>query len=149
MKADYTRAIKTISGKIDNFVHMRWKAGNRGIIRRYTKPEPGEHNYHFAVVIRNIVVIWKECSAGFKQDLKSYALQRVDYYSGEEIPAQSNYAHFVRLIYAYRDKHPEIDLANITKPELEAAGIPTTVKGNVEEGLLPPIPNVEGLTNDW
>ena len=44
MKAIYTMAIRTISGKIGGYVHLKWKEGNRAVIRRYVRPELNPNN---------------------------------------------------------------------------------------------------------
>ena len=149
MKADYTRLIKTISGRVGDFVHVRLKATDEACIKRYVKPKIGENNHQFGNSIKNIAAIWKQCSEPFKNDLKIYAEQRREFYSGEEIPAYSNYAHFIRFLYSYQKEFSEIDLAAASKEELETAGISTSVKEIVEQGFLPPILDATTLNNNW
>ena len=149
MKAEYRRAIRSISGKGGGFVHTRIKKGRKVVIRSFVHQELGEHNHHFGRVKKNIAAIWSQCSAGFKNDLKSYAGQRKEFYSGDEIPAHPNYAHFISFLYRYQKENPEIDLATVSKEELENAGIPTNVAEIVEEGFLPPVPDKSDLTNCW
>jgi hypothetical protein len=149
MKAEYTRAIKTISGRIGSFVHLKRKTGLRAVIRQFVKPKAGDNNHNFGAVTKNSAVIWKECSTGFRSDLKRYAGYLAIEYSGEEIPALTNFAHFVRFLYRFRDLNPGIDLAVISKSELEAAGAPASVREIIEQGLLPAIPEYQDLTEKW
>ncbi len=149
MKADYTRSIKTVSSKVGNFVHLKWKEGNKAVIRRYVKPKLTGNNHQFGSAMKNMVSIWKTCSAGFKNDLKIYTVKRKEHYSSEEIPPHTNFAHFIRFLYNFRSQNPETDLATVSKEDLETAGIPDNVSNIIEQGLLPSIPDAENLTNNW
>ncbi len=149
MKAEYRRSMRFVSGKAGGFVHTKIKKGRKAVIRSFVQQELGEHNHHFGMVKKNIAAIWSECSAGFKNDLKSYTGQRKEFYSGEEIPVYSNYAHFISFLYRFRKENPEIDLATVSKDELVNAGIPTNVKDIIDQGFLPPVPEKGELVNDW
>ncbi len=149
MKADYRRSMRSVSGKKGDFVHTKIKKGRKVIIRRFVQQKLGEHNHHFGSVKKNIAAIWRQCSAGFKNDLKSYAGQRKEFYSGEEIPAHPNYAHFISFLYNFYKETPEIDLAAVSKEGLETAGIPTNVEDIIERGFLPPVADKTELTNNW
>ncbi len=149
MKAKYTYLRRTITGKIDNFVHLQWKDGNKAVIRRYVKPKSTENNHKLSSIMKNSAALWKLCSSGFRDDLKIYANERNDYYSAQDIPAPNNFSHFLRFLYNFADENPEIDLKTITKAELETAGIPTKVKDIVAQSFLPPIPDASELINNW
>ena len=149
MKADYTRAIKTVSGRIGKFVHMYVKEGNKAVIKRYVKPKLTENNHDFGSAMKNMVSIWKSCSEGFKRDLKTYTVIRKNYYSGDEIPAYTNFAHFIRILYRFKAENPGIELKTVTKEGLETAGIPIKVMDFVKQGLLEPISDADTLREEW
>ncbi len=149
MKADYTRAIRTIGGKVGSFVHIKLKDGNKAVIRRYVKPKTTENNHRFGSAMKNMADIWKSCSAGFKNDLSIYTVKSKERYSSEEIPPHTNFAYFIRFLYNFRNKNPEIDLTTMTKEALETAGIPVNVSDIIDQGFLPAIPEAANLTDNW
>ena len=149
MKADYAYNRKTISGKIGKFVLLRWKDGDKAVVKRYVKPKLGENNQQFGNALKNISAIWKECSDGYKADLRIYADRLSEYYHADDIPARTNYAHFIRLIYRFKQENPEIDLSSTTREELESAGIPVTVASIVHNKLLPEVHDAAVLINEW
>lgn len=146
MKVEYKGTVKTLNRRIGDFVHYTKKKGRKTFIRRFVKPKTGEHNHNFGAVTKNSAIIWKQCSAGFRNDLKRYAEYRSGYYSAEEIPAMTNFANFNRLLYRFRVKHPATDLTTITKEELIAAGMPTNLKEIIGQGYLPPVAEADELT---
>jgi hypothetical protein len=149
MKAKYTRSIKTVSGKLGKFVHLHVKNGEKGVIRKHFKPELSGHNQDFGSAMKNMVAIWKSCSDGFKNELRTYTLKRKQYYSQDEVPAHTNFAHFIRFLHRFKAENPQIDLKTVTREELEIAGIPTSVATIVKQDFLPSIPDSETLTENW
>ena len=149
MRINYKYGIRTMSGKLDDLVHMAWNKGRVAVARLFVYPTLVEQHLTFGSIKENIATIWADCSVGFKNDLKEYAAQRVPYYTAEQIPAYANYAHFIRFLYAYRDANPAIDLKEVTKGELELDGCPTNAADLVTAGYLPPIADTTGLTNEW
>lgn len=149
MKAEYRRSMRFASGKVGGFIHTKLRQGRKVVIRKYVKQELGENNHHFGSIKKNIAAIWRQCSEPFKNDLKLYTERRKDFCSGDEIPVHTNYAYFIKFLYNCQKEQPEIDLATATKEELENTGVPTNVRGIIEQRLLPPIDDTESLTNDW
>ena len=149
MRINYKYGIRTMSGKLDDLVHMAWNKGRVAIARLFVYPTLVEQHLTFGSIKENIATLWADSSDNFKNDLKEYAAQRVSYYTAEQIPAYANYAHFIRFLYAYRDENPTIDLKEVTKGELELDGCPTNVADIVVGGFLPPIADTTGLTNEW
>jgi hypothetical protein len=96
-----------------------------------------------------MVAIWKSCSDGFKNELRTYTLKRKQYYSQDEVPAHTNFAHFIRFLHRFKAENPQIDLKTVTREELEIAGIPTSVATIVKQDFLPSIPDSETLTENW
>ncbi len=149
MKINYKYGIKTISGKLDDLVHSAWNKGRVAIGRIFVMPRLVTQHFLFRDIKKNLAVLWSECSVAFKEELKQYALQRIPYYTAEQIPAYANYAHFIRFLYNYRNENPAIDLAEVTKAELELDGCPNNVTDIVLEGFLPPIPDSSAMTDSW
>ena len=149
MKVVYTKSIKSIGGRLGKFVLTRKMTGDKAVVRRYVSPILTENNHNIGNVVRNMSALWKTCSEGFKRDLKTYTIIRKDHYSGDEIAAHTNFAHFIRIMYRFKVANPEIELKTVTKEGLETAGIPTTVADIVKEGLLEPISGADALTEEW
>ncbi len=149
MKVSYKYGIKTISGKLDDLVHMAWNKGRVAIARIFVMPTLGEIHSLFGDIKKNIAAIWDECSEAFKEDLKTYATRRIPYYTAEQIPAYANYAHFVRFLYAFREDSEEVNLLDVSKDDLLTAGCPSSVQEIIDQGLLPPVSEYEDLTNEW
>ena len=148
MKLSYKYGIRTISGKLDDLVHMAFNKGRVAIGRIFIYPTLVEQHFLFRDIKQNLAAIWNELTNEFKEDLKLYAARRVPYYSAEQIPAYANYAHFIRAIYNFA-KVEELDLTEVDKITLEAAGCPETVSDLIAGGFLPVVPDYEELTNNW
>ena len=149
MKVSFKYGIRTISGKLDDLVHMACNKGRVAVARVFVYPKLVTQHLLFGDINHNIASIWEECSDDFKADMKAYALQRIPYYTAEQIPAYANYAHFVRFLYNFSDENPEVDLSEITKANLELEGCPTTVAEIIVEEYLPAISDDSEMTNGW
>jgi len=149
MKLNYKYGIRTMSGKLDDLIHMAWNKGRVAIARIFVYPTLVANHLLFGDIAKNIAAIWDVCSKAFKDDLKEYTRQRIQYYTAEQIPAYANYSHFVRFLYNYLAENPTVDLETITKGELELDGCPTNVADIIDEGLLPKIDDPTDLTKNW
>lgn len=149
MKINYKYGIRTISGKLDDLVHMAWNKGRVGVVRLFVMPTLVAQHFQFRDIKHNIAEIWASCSSDFKEDFKTYAVRRVPYYTAEEIPAYASYAHFIRFLYAYAQHDEAINLAETDKVDLETAGCPGTVADIVAGGYLPVVPDAEELSSNW
>ncbi len=149
MRISYKYGIRTISGKLDDLVHSAWNKGRVAIGRIFVMPTLVAQHFLFRDVKQNIASIWDECSANFKEDLKTYALRRIPYYTAEQIPAYANYAHFIRFLYNFSKAEEGIDLAEMNQMDLESAGCPITVAEIISANLLPSVPDSHELSNDW
>ena len=148
MRVTFKYGIRTISGKLDDLVHMAWNKGRVAIARTFIYPTlVAQHNL-FREIKQNLATIWSDCSEDFKEDLKLYAARRVPYYSPEQIPAYANYAHFIRMAYSFLEVEP-VDLTEIDKTGLEAAGCPSSVAEMIAANLLPAVAEYDDLNNDW
>lgn len=151
MRTVFWYGIRALRGSLDHLVNMAYFKGRVPVARKWIMPTLTEHNTTFGEIGSNLAAIWDNCSADFKADLEEYAKQRINYYDADmgEIPAYSNYAHFVRFIYAFKAENPTIDFTEVTKGVLELEGCPNTVADIVLEGFLPPIPDTSELTKTW
>ncbi len=148
MRINYKYGIRTLSGKIDDLVHMACNKGRVAIGRVFVMPTLVAQHLLFGNIGRNLAVLWADCSEAFKEDLKIYTAERIPYYTAEQVPAYANYAFFVKFLWAFSDT-VEIDLAEATLESLELAGCPDNIAGAVDEELLPIIPDASELTNEW
>ena len=148
MKVNFKYGIRTMSGKLDDLVHMAWNKGRVAIARIFIYPTLVAQHFLFGDIKKNLVSIWSDCSEDFKEDLKMYASRRIPYYSPEQIPAYANYAHFIRLVYNF-SKTETVDLTEIDKTGLEAAGCPSSVAEMIAADLLPAVAEFDDLNNDW
>lgn len=149
MRVRYKYGIKTMSGKLDDLVHLALNKKRVGFGRIFVMPKITEHNITFGGIATNLAAIWTACSDEFKEDLKGYTVQRVPYYSAEQVPAYANYANFIKFLYNFARDDDDIDLSDATKSELETAGCPMTVSEIISAGLLPKVANSDEYINEW
>ena len=149
MKLTYKYGIRSMSGKLDDLVHMAYNKGRVAVARVFVYPTLVQQHQNFGAIAKNIAVIWGVCSSAFKNDMIEYTRQRIGYYSAQQVPAYSNYSHFVKFLYAYLAANPTIDLTQITKGELELDGCPTNVADIIDQELLPKIDDPTDLTKNW
>ncbi len=81
MKVNFKYGIRTISGKLDDLVHMAWNKGRVAVARVFIYPTLVAQHLLFGDIKTNIADIWADCSEEFKNDFKEYTLQRVPYYT--------------------------------------------------------------------
>ncbi len=148
MRINYKYGIRTMSGKLDDLVHMACNKGRVAIGRVFVMPTLVAQHFLFGSIGENLAVLWADCSDDFKNDLKIYTAERIPYYTAEQVPAYANYAYFIKFLWAFADT-VEIDLSDTTLEALELAGCPDTVAGAVTAELLPTIPDASELINEW
>jgi hypothetical protein len=149
MKAIYRYGIGTLSGKSDNLVHSQWKGGRTGTVRVFVKPKSSRNSYLFGARSQSIAECWRECSDGYKQDLKLFAERRAPYSQLPDIPVYTRYGFFVRMLYIFCERSGDVELAEIDKGILELLGHPKTVAGAVAAGYLPEVAETSDLVNEW
>jgi hypothetical protein len=138
-----------MSGKLDELIHMALNKQRVGVGRPFTMPRITEHHTLFGATGLNIAQIWNSCSEQFKEDLKEYTVQRIPYYTAEQVPAYANYANFVKFLYNYAKSDGSVDLSEVTKSLLETSGCPMTVSEIIAAGLLPKVADGDDFTNEW
>ena len=149
MRVRYKYGIKTMSGKLDELIHMAANKQRAGIGRPFQMPKITEHHEMFGAIGQNIAEIWSTCSEAFKSELKEYTTLRIPYYTGEQVPAYANYANFVKFLYNFAKGEDDVDLSDITKSELETAGCPMTVSEIVAASLLPKVTGADDYASEW
>lgn len=152
MKVYHKYAVGAYSGTIDDCVFYATKTRTRSIMRRWVMPRLTQYNTLLGSIGTNLAVLWSAGSADYKADLKTYT-QR---YFGES-PSddgfdgnRSPYANWVRLMYAWADDNPSVDLSTLTAEDLGITGSAvSTVKNAIDNGFLPSITNYDDLTEGY
>lgn len=149
MKVYHKYAVGAYSGTIDDSVFYATKTRTRSIMRRWVMPRLTVNNTLLGAIGANLAVLWSDGSATYKADLKTYT----ERYFGET-PSEdgfdgnrSPYANWVRLMYAWADDNPSVDLKTLTSADLGISGSAvSTVKNAIDNGYLAPISNYADLT---
>lgn len=149
MKVYHKYAVGAYSGTIDDSVFYATKTRTRSIMRRWVMPRLTVNNTLLGDIGKNLAVLWGDGSADYKADLKTYT----ERYFGET-PSEdgfdgnrSPYANWVRLMYAWADDNPSVDLKTLTAADLGVTGSAvSSVKNAVDNGYLPMISNYADLT---
>ena len=149
MRVNFKYGIKKRVGKLDHLVLMACNKGRITIARMFVYPVLVEQHHIFGDIQKNLAAIWANCSSDFQNDFREYTRQRITNCRAAQIPAYSNYAHFVGFLFSYQAENPGINLKTVTKAELILNGCPDNVADIVKEGFLPAIDNLSGLTNKW
>lgn len=152
MKVYHKYAVGAYSGTIDDSVFYATKTRTRSIMRRWVMPRLTANNTLLGDIGKNLAVLWGDGSAVYKANLKTYT----ERYFGET-PSEdgfdgnrSPYANWVRLMYAWADENPSVDLKTLTAEDFGITGGPvSTVKNAIDNGFLPPISNYADLTEGF
>lgn len=152
MKVYHKYAVGAYSGTIDDSVFYATKTRTRSIMRRWVMPRLTANNTLLGDIGKNLAVLWGDGSAVYKANLKTYT----ERYFGET-PSEdgfdgnrSPYANWVRLMYAWADENPSVDLKTLTAEDFGITGGPvSTVKNAIDNGFLPPISNYADLTQGF
>lgn len=152
MKVYHKYAVGAYSGTIDDSVFYATKTRTRSIMRRWVMPRLTVNNTLLGDIGKNLAVLWGDGSAVYKANLKTYT----ERYFGET-PSEdgfdgnrSPYANWVRLMYAWADENPSVDLKTLTAEDFGITGGPvSTVKNAIDNGFLPPISNYADLTQGF
>lgn len=101
MKVYLKKNITAYSGKDkeEDVVYQAHNQGNICIALNYTRPRETSQQIAFGLNGKNVQSIWQSVSAGFKSDLKAYALA----YSAhnEDLTHVTAYALFFKMLYAH------------------------------------------------
>ena len=150
-KIHYKFGIETISGTLESLVHMPNKSLFGSYGRRWVYPKLTYNNHLKGSIMKNLAMIYSECSSDYIADLKTYARRYFDQYivSTAFDPVRSSYAHFVHMMYKWAASDPtHIDLETVTIADIVALDAPViTLVSAVDAGFLKPIEMYEDLTS--
>ena len=134
---------KAYSGKMDGLIYYWHPRFNKLLARRLPeKTKPTAAKQRFAQVSKNLRAL--QPSAAFQSDLLAYLqmLQADDYFPN----LNSWYLLFTKLMFAFGDRHPEIDIGILTKQEIIGNDYSCrSVITAVEDLLLPRVKGFETL----
>ncbi|MCB5285637.1 MAG: hypothetical protein LHW45_08625 [Candidatus Cloacimonetes bacterium] len=147
MKVKFKYAIRTYSGTIDEMVYGSYRDDKLCIGREYVYPRLTANNEALGSVGSNLATLWANASAEYKADLKEYGLRN----GSQNIPKTqlppTNYALWIKLMYAWKEDTPSVDLATLTVEDFELAGdTAATVKNAIDSGYLDPVSVYDDLT---
>ncbi len=134
---------KAYSGKMDGLIYYWHPRYKKLLARRLPEnPRPSAAKQRFAQVARNLKAL--QPSAAFQADLLAYLrmLQEEGYYP----KLNSWYLLFTKLMFAFADRYPDIDIGTLTKQEIIDGSLSCrSVKSAVEDLLLPRVEGYETL----
>ena len=134
---------KAYHGKLDGLVYY-WLPRHKVLIaRRYVEQKKqSASNLHFAELHKNLKRL--DPSPAYRQDLKDYL--RLLHAEGFFAGLNSWHPLYVKLMFAFAERHPEYDLATIGKSEIHSQALGCrSVKTAVEDLLLPRVKGYETL----
>ena len=152
MKVTFKYGIGTFTGMIDNAVFWKQKSGVASIMRKFTYPKLTIQNEIIGKIGRNLANLWLIINPLYKKDLKTYAERYYVQYGseGDFDPARSPYAFYTKLMWAWAEQLPQVDLATLTIEDLLLTGDAIrTVKDAILNGYLRPIDQYDDLTNAY
>ncbi|MDD3144286.1 MAG: hypothetical protein PHG32_08835 [Candidatus Cloacimonetes bacterium] len=147
MKVKFKYAIRTYSGTIDEMVYGSYRDDKLCIGREYVYPRLTTNNALVGSVGSNLATLWANASAEYKADLKEYGLRN----GSQNIPKTqlppTNYALWIKLMYAWHEDNPSVDLSTLTVEDFELGGASvSTVKNAIDNGYLDPVSVYDDLT---
>lgn len=152
MKVTFKYGIGTFNGMIDNAVFWKQKSGVASIMRKFTYPKLTIQNEIIGKTGSNLAHLWSKFDISYKKDLKTYAVRYYVQYGseGDFDPARSPYAFYTKLMWAWAEERPEVDLATLTMEDLAVTGMAIeTVKKAIIGGYLRPIDQYDDLTHPF
>ena len=139
MKTKFKYGISAYSGTIDEITFASYKNGAICIARKYVVPKRTDNNAELGSVGKNLAIIYGECSAAYKSDLRTYADLYGREITGSKQIAPNSYAIFVKMFYAFATANVgNVDLKSLSYGDL-ATLFPeiTDIAVCVDEGFLP------------
>lgn len=134
---------KAYSGKMDGLIYYWHPRYNQLLARRLPeKTKQTEAKQRFAKIANNLKGM--QPSAVYQSDLQAYLhlLQDEGYYPR----LNSWYLLFTKLMYCFGERHPEFDIAILTKQDIIDHDLSCrSVKTAVEDLLLPRVKGYERL----
>ena len=150
MKVRFKYGIATYSGTIDEMVYGSYRDHKLCIGRDYVYPRLTANNTLMGSVGSNLAMLWGEASSAYKTDLKTYSQRN----GTENIPKTqlppTNYALWIKLLYAWHEDNPSVDLSTLTVEDFELGGASvSTVKNAIDNGYLDKVGTYDDLTEAY
>lgn len=149
MKTTFKYHIRSQSGTLDDLTMCSYNKGMVCVSRKHVIPAQTSQNEEFKADITNVGVLYRNTSASYKQDLKSYAqkLGGTKAYRARIRP--SGYAIFNKMVFAVQQADPENnDLKYLTVNDIMTKNLPCkTVAAAVEAGIIDHVPGYVSLNH--
>ena len=147
MKVVFKYGIATYSGLIDEMVYGSYRDDKLCIGRDYVYPRLTANNALVGSVGKNLAELWSNASAEYKADLKTYAQRNgMENVPKTQLPP-TNYALWIKLMYAWADENPSVDLKTLTAEDFGITGSAvSTVKNAIDNGYLDKVSMYDDLT---
>lgn len=143
MKVTLNTGLKGYSGKLEDMIFYYHPRLERTLMRRkpeHVKPTPMNDTYRS--VSRNLKALG--VSDAYKSDFGTYLSKLRD--EQEHVHYVSWYNLFIKMMWAMQAAYPAVDLASITRAQIDAENLPCiTVSAAVEAGLLPRVKGSNSL----
>ena len=143
MKVTLKAGLKGYSGKFDDMIYYYHPRLGRTLMRH--KPEqvkPTLMNDTYRSVSKNLKAL--EISAAYKADFSTYLSKLRD--EQEDVHYISWYNLFIKMMWALQAADPEINLATLSRTQIEQDNLPCiSVKAAVEAGLLQQVKGYKSL----
>lgn len=150
MKVKFKYGIATYSGKLDEMVYGSYRDGKLCIGREFVYPRLTENNAILGGVGVNLAILWATGSEAFKADMKTYAQRN----GTENVPKTklppNSYALWIRMIYAWAEDNPSVDLSTLNSEDFDIAGSDvSSVKNAVDNDYLPKVNDYSQLSESF
>ena len=150
MKVRFKFGIKTFSGTSDEMTYGSYAKNTLCLGRQYVTPEYTANNQHVGAIGKNLASVFKNASAEYIADLKSYATRngKENFHYGKL--ALGAYVLFVKLMYAWYKTDPtHIDLTAVTIADIVTKDADVrTIKRAIDAGYIRSIKSYADLTSD-
>lgn len=148
MKVSFKYGIGYFSGTVDQATYAPTAKKLGSYMRKYVVPRYTTNNAEMGTILKNIRSIWKDVSAGYKEELKLYSAQHfVQITPDNDAWARplSNFSWFIRLLWILKEKTPEvIDLKTLTLNDIKTLWPEiASVAVACENGFLPTVTGCE------
>ena len=147
MRAYFKNMLQAYRGTCDGLVYYYNPRLQRILVRPHVKPRPTAQTRRFAAIASNLKAL--QPSAAFITDMTVYTDIHNRRAGSRRRPEQilcNWYNTFMKLMYALQAKDPAVDLAYLSRAQIESNNLPCrSVKLAVEAGLLEAVPGYELL----
>jgi hypothetical protein len=148
MKVKFKGSIRGMRGinRKEDLVYCNYNKGQLNVVRTLPKREATEQNVAFGKITTNLHNLYITISPEYKRNMSIYAIFL------SQLPGvfrkPSGYALFIRMMWALRNRYPEIDLETITREDILNNEYPIrSVVEAMQSGVLTHIAEAEMLVS--